>query len=100
MLFLVGEDVFKHAPRRRVLVADEGDHLALGFDGDALGHQVGAHHGLDLGGIVVGSLAALKQPRGAEVGLATELHDALGNAIGVSEFGNAGAKPLAASACG
>ncbi len=71
------------AARRRVLVADQPGHLRVGLDRDTLGDEVGADHGLQVGRLVVVGVAALQQRRRIEVGLAAQLHDALGDHVGV-----------------
>ncbi len=63
-----------------------GDHLAVRFHCDAFRHEVGAHHGLQVGGLVVLRVAAFFQRAGPEIRFAAQLHDPLGNEVGVGRF--------------
>src|SRR4051812_48493965 len=47
VLFLLRQDLLHQAARRRVALADVGDHLAIAVDGDALGDQVFLDHVLE-----------------------------------------------------
>jgi hypothetical protein len=61
-------------------------HLAVAVDGDALGHEVLLDHlGERLADAVFG-MAARDERLGVEVGIAAQLHDALGELIGMLEL--------------
>src|SRR5260221_7138931 len=83
VLLLFGEDLFHQPARGRILLAEVGDHLAVAVDGDALGDQVLADHGLEILAFDVLRVAARRQPVGREVGLAAELHDTRRDLVGV-----------------
>src|SRR5262245_21383430 len=76
MLLLHREDALEHAARRRIVVREIPDHLAVAVDRDALGDQVLLDH-VDQGASrdVLG-MAPGGEPLRREVGLAAELHDA------------------------
>src|SRR5438045_2883540 len=83
VLLLLAQDRLEDTSSRRILVADQPDHLAIRLDGDALGDQVGANHRLQVSRVVVVGVAAREQRRRCEVGLAAELDNALGDHVGV-----------------
>ena len=40
VLFFHRQDVFQHAPRRRIIIPEVINHLAIAVDGDAFGNEV------------------------------------------------------------
>jgi hypothetical protein len=86
VLLLDREDVFQHAARRGIGVADVLDHLAVAVDRDPLGDQVLLDRFLQRLADPVFRMAAAGDDVRVEVGLAPELHDALGDLVGVREL--------------
>src|SRR3989442_638885 len=83
VLLFLRQDLFQHAPRGRILVAEVGDHLAVAVDGDPLGDQVLLDHLLERAAFDVLGVAARGEAIGREVRRAAELHDARGDLVGV-----------------
>src|SRR3954464_300675 len=52
VLFFLGQDRLHEPARRRILRADVLDHLAIAFDRDALGEQIGLEHLPEVGLLV------------------------------------------------
>ena len=69
--------------RRRVVAAQIADHLGVRLDGDALGDEIFAEHLDEVLALFVLGVAARREAIRAEVGLAVELRDALGDAVRV-----------------
>src|SRR6185436_11414430 len=86
VLFLDGQDPLQHAPRGGIIVTDEVNHLGIGLDRDAFGHQVLADHVGHVGALGVFGVAARRQALGIEVRVAVQLNDACRDLIGVALF--------------
>src|SRR5471030_1560591 len=69
--------------RGRIGVADFFYHLAIRFDGDAFGDQIGADHGLDVVGVIILGMATARQCCRIKIRFAVQLDDALGQPVGV-----------------
>jgi len=81
VLFLRGQDAFQHPASGGIVLGDVADHLAVGVDGDPLGHQVLLDHVDEVVALDVFGVAAREEAFGVEVRLAPELVDALGDQV-------------------
>ena len=48
MLFLFSQNIFQQTAGSAVMIANQRNHLAIGFNRHALGNQVNANHGFQI----------------------------------------------------
>lgn len=80
------ENTFHQSSRRRIVVAEVIDHLAITIDCNTLSHEILFYHVGERSALDVFRVAAHQQTSGIEIGLALELNYALCNRIRVSLF--------------
>ena len=78
VLFFLRQDLLEQHARRRVLVREVADHVAVGLDRDALGDEVLLDHVDEVLALDVLRGGARGDPVRVQVRLAAELVDALG----------------------
>jgi hypothetical protein len=86
VFFLLRQHMLEDALGGGIAVADVPDHFAIAVDGDAFGDQVLLDHVAQVMARFVFGMRARGKRFGVEVGFAPELHDALGDAVGVFLF--------------
>ena len=86
VFFFLGQNILEDTPSGRVLLTDVLDDFTVAVDGDALGHQVLQHHLLQRIACHVLRVGVFGQVVRIEVRLAAQLHDALGQLVGVLGF--------------
>ena len=79
VFFFLGQHLLEEHARRRILVREVSDHVAVGLDGDALGDQVLLDHVHQVLAFDELGSGPLGHPVGVQVRLAAELVDALGD---------------------
>ena len=84
MLLLDGENPFHHASRRRIIVAEITNHLAITIDRDTFGDEILSNHVDQRIAFDVFGVTARQQPFRIEIRRAAQLNYSLRDLIGMS----------------